>query len=193
MTQFLTWPDAPHNGGSLTHKLTYRNVGRASLLRHFDNGILSLVSIVKTSYWDRGLGGGPGHGSGGWVREGAVWLRPYPRPADDKSNIPEIRSAAGWGWSGSAAAENGQVISTYTTEDQYLQQFEQSFWCYADAIEYANSVEGTLLSEHSTITERARLRGYRRYSPNASSAEASKPQLVSTKEVKAKNRQGELL
>jgi len=149
----IYWPSAPHRGGSLTKQITERNYRRSSLLRRFDSGVLSLVSVVKHRYFDRGAGGSPGGGCGAWIDEGYVWLRPYPLSADDETSIPPIQSAAGWGWRGTVTTDAGLTISTYETESEYLQGFQEAFWSNYEAIQYANSIEGTLIADHSEIVD----------------------------------------
>ena len=88
----IYWPSAPHRGGSLTKQITERNYRRSSLLRRFDSGVLSLVSVVKHRYFDRGAGGSPG---GGPARAG---------PLQDVLNFTP---AAGPGAPGAGHAERG--------------------------------------------------------------------------------------
>lgn len=194
MTVGLGWPPAPHDGGSFTDKLTRRNIRKASMLRRFDTGVLSLVSVVTNRYWDRGAGaGGPGHCGGAWINEGSVWLRPYPLDAADMNVIPPMRSVAGWSWQGSFTADDGQVFTTYETADNYLQQFQQSFWTVEEALHYANSVKGTSLSEHSEIVERALLRKMVPAKRRSRGRRKAHPELVKLSVVPATDQQGELL
>ena len=123
------WPPAPHDGGSLTRAITETNYLRSSLLRRFDNGVLSLISIVKNRYWDRGAGsGGPGFSCGAWVNEGLVWLRPYPFAMSRAFTIPPLVSTAGWGWAGEFSEEGEILIKSFETDDEYLSQFQKPFW-----------------------------------------------------------------
>ena len=148
------WPPAPHDGGSLTLAITESNYRRSSLLRRFDNGALSLISIVKNRYWDRGAGlGGPGLSCGAWVNEGFVWLRPYPFAIGRTSVIPPVVSPAGWGWSGEILREGEIPIESFVTDDDYLSQFQKAFWTMEEAISYANGGELSPLAEHSEIVD----------------------------------------
>lgn len=161
----LSWPTTPHNGGRLTRKLTESNYRRASLLRRFDNGVLALVSVVKLRYFDRGAGAvGPGYGGGAWINEGSVRIQPYPLSAHEETNIPPMVSVMGWRWDGTVPTENGVTLNTFETKDEYLKEFQEAFWAVFEAIDYANSVRGSSLADHSEVVDPAQFRKLRKAS-----------------------------
>ena len=148
----ITYPKFPHNSGRLTACLTTRNYSKCSLLRHFNNDLLSLVSVVNKRYWDRGAGvSSPGLGGGSWVEEGSIWLRPYPLQCPDQNIIPAIGSAAGQSYEGKIA-EN-PVLGTCKQKSEYFKRFKRSLWSLNEALNYASSKENTLISENSVIVD----------------------------------------
>lgn len=55
--------------------------------------------------------------------------------------------------SGTIECEDGTILKSYETENEYLWQFQKAFWTMEEACAYANSCDTTELADHSEILD----------------------------------------
>jgi hypothetical protein len=164
-TSALCYPPPPEDGGKLTSRLTASNWRRASAIRFHEAAGFLRVYVVGHRYYDRSTGSFMG-GRGSYVFEGRVVCESYPRAPWSKFVAPEVRSVAGWGFTGSVSAfgVSGPTLDFADPKNhkRLLDALGASFWTVREAIAYANGEADGLLASctESTKVRKSKL-GYR--------------------------------
>jgi hypothetical protein len=145
----LYYPKSPEGGGKLTSRLTESNWKKASSIRFHKNGGFIRVYVVGHRYFDRVAGGFMGPGA--YVYEGRVVCESYPTDSVGQSKVPEIKSAAGWGFSGTVQNVDGRALSFFDpkSKKKYVDSLAKEFWTVQEALTYANGEDGGRIAQET--------------------------------------------